>query len=185
MRVIFFLVLVFAPRFCASAFRDAPPVITVCEALADMQRYEGKAVIVVGRHSHTDEGAWLDAECGFTVKNGGTEFPSPSISVSYAASDFDPPPGKPLGFRWDKPLLLRTLQQITNTTKLRVMREINYTDQWMAVFGRLETHLPRKRHIIDGFGREGDVYTRGFGHLAGSPAQLISPDNGFVVLKAP
>lgn len=185
MRVIFLLVLVFAPRFCASAFDDKPPVITVCEALTDLQRYEAKVVVVVGRYSHTDEGAWLDAKCGFTVKNGGREFPDASISVSYVTSDFDPPPRKPSGFSWDRTLLLKTLRQITNTTNVPVLKENNYTDQWMAVFGRLETHLPRKMHLVDRFGKESDAYTPGFGHLSGSPAQLISPGDGYFELKVP
>jgi hypothetical protein len=62
-------VLLFASGVCAHAFDDAPPVITVCEALTDLQRYQGKDVIILGKYVHTMEGNWLVAECGFKVKN--------------------------------------------------------------------------------------------------------------------
>ena len=168
---------------CAPAFDDPLPVLTVCEVMKDLQRFDGKAVIVVGRYSHTDEGSWLDAECGFQVENGGRQFSTTSISTTYVASDFDPPPQKPAGFRWDEPLLTRKLRDVAKTTKLQVVRKINYTDQWMAVLGRLETRLPRKLHVQPLRGNEGDVYTTGFGHLSTSPAQLVPAVGGFLVLS--
>ena len=38
-----------------TAATDDVPVLTVCEALKDVQRFEGKSVIVVGRVSFTGE----------------------------------------------------------------------------------------------------------------------------------
>jgi hypothetical protein len=167
-------VLLVATGVCTHALDDAPPVITVCEALTDLQRYQGKDVIILGKFIHTMEGNWLVAECGFKVKNGGREFGT-SISTGYTP-DFDPRPKKPQGFRWDEPLLQQKLRQMTNTTK---------TDQWMAVFGRLETRLPRKLHIVALSGKERDAYTNGFGHLSESPAQLIPARDGSFELKLP
>lgn len=80
-------VLLFATSVRVPAFDDAPPVITVCEALTDLQRYQGKDAIIVGKSVQTMEGHWLGAECGFKVKNGGREFET-SISIGYSA-DFE------------------------------------------------------------------------------------------------
>src|SRR5579872_2811612 len=100
------------------ATRSDVPVVTVCEVLTDLQRYDGKLIVVVGRFSYTDEGSLLDVECGFRVKNAKWEFPT-SISTSYMADEFAPPPVKPPGFRWDEPLLRQKLEQLKRTTALR------------------------------------------------------------------
>ncbi len=42
---------------------EALPVITVCEALEDLSRYNGKSVVIVGRSSYTNEGSWLTEDC--------------------------------------------------------------------------------------------------------------------------
>jgi hypothetical protein len=150
-----------------TAAPDDISVLTVCEALKDLPHFAGKSVIVVGRFSFSDEGTWLDEDCGTKVVNGGREF-RPSISTSYAVSDFTAPPQKPSGFKWDERLLQQKLKQVKRTTRL------HHSDQWLAIFGRLETQLPRK--VRDG-------YTTGFGHLSGSPAQLVSPDDGSHEIK--
>jgi hypothetical protein len=129
-------------------------------------------VVVVGRFSFTDEGSWLDETCELKVVAGGRDFKA-SISTSYTASDFDAPPQKPSGFVWDERLLQQKLKQVKQTTRLR------HSDQWRAIFGRLETHLPRRVSI--GNGRYG--YTSGFGHLSAAPAQLVSPTDGSHAIK--
>jgi hypothetical protein len=174
-RLISFSVLLFAAAgIFALASENAPPVLTVCEVLSDLQRYDGQSVVVVGRSSFTEEGSWLDEECGLKVVNDGREFPA-SISTAYAASEFAAPPPKPSGFRWNKRILQQKLETVQRTTHLRVLKDINYSDQWLCVFGRLETRLPRQVS----FG-----YTNGFGHLSAAPAQLISPKDGFLRLRA-
>lgn len=55
------------------------------------------------------------------------------------------------------------------TEKLKALRRVeslNHAnrERWRAVYGRIETKLPRK---------VGDFVTEGFGHLSGSPAQMI------------
>lgn len=169
------------PSACilTAASDDAPPILTVCEALSELQRYEGRSIIVVGRFSSTDEGSWLDEECALKVVREEREFPT-VISIAYAAFEFADPPQKPRGFRWDKRLLQQKLDQVTRTTHLQVHKDLNYSDQWLAVFGRLETHLPRQVKTDD----SRYAYTNGFGHLSGAPAQLIAPANGYLALKA-
>src|ERR1019366_6710591 len=77
------------------------PVLTVCEALSDLERYTGKSVIVVGRTTSTDEGSWLDESCGLKVVRGDREFEA-VISTTYIVSESAAPPTLPNGFRWDK-----------------------------------------------------------------------------------
>jgi hypothetical protein len=119
----------------------------------------------------------LDEDCGMKVVRGEREFGA-TISIAYAAADFAPPPELPKGFQWDTRILQQKLSLVKRTTKLRTYSHGN-NDEWLAVFGRLETALPRKVNI--GNGRYG--YTSGFGHLSGSPAQLIFPTDGTLRLK--
>lgn len=166
--VIVVLVTLFAATAILIATPDeALPVLTVCEVLSDLQGYEGKPVIVVGRSTSTDEGTWLDEECGHKVVRDGREFPT-AISTAYVTDEFAAPPQKPIGFRWDKRLLKQKLEQVRRTTQLQ-RKHGKYSDHWLAMFGRLDTRLPRELKI------EGNrvAYTNGFGHLSDAPAQLI------------
>jgi hypothetical protein len=149
------------------------PVLTVCEVMSDLTRLDGKVVIIIGRFGYTDEGSWLDEECGHKVLAAGHEF-EPSISLTYALGDFEPPPQMPEHFKWDERLLQEKLKQVKRTTKLRVYKKHNYTDTWMAMFGRLETQLPHRIAYGNGI----SLSIAGFGHLSGSPAQLVSPQKG-------
>jgi len=126
LNISFVLVLAALPVL-APAAGEAPPVLTVCELLSDLQRYEGQSVIAVGRSSSTEEGGWLDEECGLKIVKGGREFPA-SISPAYVASEFSAPPQKPHGFKWDTRLLQQKLEQVKRTTRLRVLKDIHSID---------------------------------------------------------
>jgi len=148
------------------------PIITVCEALRDPSRYDRTTIIVVGRSSATGEGSWLDEDCGLKLVIEGRDWPT-SISTVYARSEFAPPPQMPKSFKWDKHLLQQKLDQVKITTQLQ------YKNHWLAVYGRLETHRPREAELDDG-----RLFIQlGYGHLNGSPAQLIAPENGFFKLR--
>ena len=129
---------------------DDIPVLTVCEALTDLPRFDGKSVIIVGRMASTDEGSWISETCGKKIVWEKNEF-DPMISTSYFRDRVAPPPEKPVGFAWDERALKQKLEQVKMTTKLR-----GSYDRWVAVFGRLETKQP------------------GYGHLGAAPGQLIS-----------
>lgn len=154
------------------------PVLTVCEALSDADKYEGKSVIIVGLLASTDEGVWLTEDCGLKVRRGDREF-SAQISTTYVDGDFAPPPRFPEGFKWSKRLLRQKLTQIKQTTELHTYQDRRYNQRWYALFGRLETRLPREIPT----GTNTKAYTNGFGHLSGSPAQLVSPYDGSLRLK--
>ncbi len=101
------------------------------------------------------------------------------ISTTYVDGEFAPPPRFPEGFKWDKRLLQQKLTQIKQTTELRIYKDRRYNEHWYAMFGRLETRLPRQLST----GNNTKSYTNGFGHLSGSPAQLVSPRNGYFRLR--
>jgi hypothetical protein len=85
----------------------------------------------------------------------------------------------PRGFEWDRELLMAKLKEVQATTTLRIRQEYNYSDKWVAIFGRFETQLPLKV----GRGGNGKLMGYGLGHLGIAPAQLISSDQGFHELK--
>jgi hypothetical protein len=152
------------------------PILTVCEILADVSRYDGSPVIIVGRFSGGMEGSWLDEQCSPQIAVNGRLWP-PSISTTYVASEFAPPPHLPRGFKWDRSGVRSKLEQVQRTTRLRPGK--NNSESWLAMFGRLEAALPRR--IIQRDGRQ--FYADGFGHLSAAPAQLVVPEDGTLRLK--
>ena len=94
-------------------------------------------------------------------------------STAYAVSEFAPPPKMPKSFKWDISALQHTLDRVKATTHLESK------EHWGAVYGRLETAPTHDIKL-----RDGSIATIvGYGHLNAAPAQLISPDGGFLRLK--
>jgi hypothetical protein len=148
------------------------PILTVCEALRDPSQYDGQTVIVVGRSIATSEGSWLSENCGLKLTAEGRTY-SATISTAYAVSEFAPPPQMPKSFKWDKSALQHALDIVKATTHLETK------EHWGAVYGRLETAPTHEINL-----RDGSVATIvGYGHLNGAPAQLVSPELGFLRLK--
>jgi hypothetical protein len=148
------------------------PVLTVCQALRDSALYSGQTVIVVGRSVGTDEGSWLDENCGIDLVIEGRKYPT-SISTSYVVSQFAPPPQRPQGFRWDKRRLQQRLADVQQTTRLEG------DAHWFAVYGRLETAATRT--ITLGNGQV--ATTSGYGHLGSAPAQMVARSDCWLRLK--
>ena len=99
------------------------PVVTVCEALQDRARYNGKAIIVVGRFVGTMEGTWLDENCERKIVTDGYTWDN-SISTAYVVSQVEPPPRLPKKFKWDTELLANKLKDVQKTTKLQVLKRV-------------------------------------------------------------
>jgi hypothetical protein len=85
----------------------------------------------------------------------------------------------PKGFRWDPKLLVKKLKDVQRTTRLRTYKKLNYSDKWVAIFGRFETRVPLQVVSVGGTSRG-----IGFGHLDAAPARLIFNQKGFHELKA-
>jgi hypothetical protein len=148
---------------------EGQPVLTVCEALQGLPRYVGKVVIVIGRLDYTPRGMWLDLDCSEKLTTGSYVW-----STSIATSNFDlstgPPPTKPDGFRWPKAVLNSKLRGLLATSTPRG------DDHWVAVYGRLDAHLPLRTML----GIDGRMRADGFGYAHSDPAQLVAGKNSVV-----
>jgi hypothetical protein len=144
---------------------EAIPVVTVCDVLGDLAKYQNRNIIVVGRKVSTREGSWLGADCGRKLLTNGYVWPE-LLSLFYIPRETKAPPRLPEGFSWNTNLIDAKLQEIQRTTKLRSPPE---NDRWEAIFGRLETRLPLRTSRN---GR-GDLYGLGYGHMGMAPAALV------------
>lgn len=151
------------------------PVFTVCEALKGLSALKGSVVVVVGRNAATSEGSWLDQNCEEKLMTGEYEW-STSSSLAYVMNQTPSAPTLPKGFRWDNATLGRKLAEIKKTTSLRD------ADRWLAVYGRVETHFPIDSSIYPNIRTGNGGHPAGFGHLNGSPAQLVWPHDGILIL---
>jgi hypothetical protein len=95
-----------------------------------------------------------------------------TVSLTYVVSRNAPPPQLPKGYVVDQGILQQKLAQLKRTTRLRTYEDHRYDDQWTARFGRLEARLPPQAGYADGYG-----------HLNGSPAQLVWPMEGVLLLE--
>ena len=154
------------------------PVVTVCEALNDLSRFNGVAIVAVGKLASTDEGKWLSQTCATDIVTNGYKWVN-TISLTYERGGVRPPPELPKTFSWEQAIVSLKLKQVQETTKLEVLPQYNYTDKWFAIFGRFETRVPPR------VARGGDdkMHGGGFGHLNLAPAQLISYDSAWRELK--
>jgi len=143
--------------------------------MAGLDRSEKSMIIVVGRMDSAEQGVWLHEDCGINVVRGGREF-TPSIALT-CGWDF---PKNPLGFRWNKPLIQEKLNDVKETTRLRVHNKYDFRDGWYAVLGRIETQLPHKMNPQTTCASYSDRY---FGPPPGAPAQLVVAENAFLKLK--
>jgi len=154
------------------------PVLTVCEALNDLHKYNDKAVVLVGKLMGTDEGRWLSEDCQHKIITDGYTWQN-IVSLAYSRSHVKSPPTLPESFKWNARLLIAKLKQVQKTTTLEVPKQRNYGDKWFAIFGRFETRLPLQ--VVQG--RGGKQFGYGFGHMNAAPAQLISDDEDRRELK--
>jgi hypothetical protein len=168
-----FVKILSAASFAGLAIGQAPavpeiPVATVCDVLNDLAKYKDKSLIVIGRTTGTMEGQWLSADCEKKLVTDGFTW-SDSISLSLHGKT-EQPPKLPDRFEWDAKLIAAKLKEVQQTTRLRQ----GGREGWVAIFGRFETRVPPI--VVPRAG--GELMGYGFGHLAGSPAQLIwDPDD--------
>jgi len=139
------------------------------KSLNDLAHYKDKSIIVVGRRSGTMEGVWLSADCEKKLVTDGFAWPD-SISLAYVRSEVAPPPELPDHFKLDSKRIEAKIKELKRTTTLRPRSE-HY--RWMVIFGRLEAKIPPQT----GHDPKGNLRGYGFGHINGSPAQLISPQD--------
>ena len=147
-----------------STSKQALKPISVCEALKNRKLYNGKMVVVIGLWSATDEGEWLVDECEQKIRTGDYVW-SDDISLEYD-------PSAPSAFKGEMPLDIVVARKEIEEMKGRIKSRPDKVE-WAVVYGRFETH-EELQTVVAGDGKT--VYGDGFGHLNGSPAQVVHKD---------
>jgi hypothetical protein len=96
------------------------------------------------------------------------------IWLTAAASNTSTAPTLPSGFHWDRKTLIEALPNNVDAESLRDDPDCDRATGWIAVFGRFETHQTFSTATYP----SGEARHVGYGHLGGSPAQLVSPEGG-------
>jgi hypothetical protein len=148
---------------------------SVCDVLDHRMQYDGKPVIVFGRAAHTMEGSWLSDDCSGKLLIGGETW-GYDIWLAYSGTNEPPAPNLPEGLRWNHEELMALIPLMKNPNKYDLLDDPNCDrrPEWMAVFGRFETQKVFSRLTY----ASGETRNIGFGHLGGSPGQLIFRENG-------
>ncbi len=147
--------------------------VTVCEVLHDLNDYNGKVVMVVGRFSFRKTGRSLNEET-CESKPAKTESPDPAgLSLAYDPKTAPKPASV---FEIDAAVLRRKLKQVKAATSLREFRfgSSDY-DRWAGVYGRVETRPAPAR------GSERDEQARNNSGTSPVPAQLLYCGDGVIV----
>jgi hypothetical protein len=142
------------------------PVVTVCDVLSDLARYNGKSIVLVGLQWGTDEGVWVDAKCDRKLVTNRFTWPD-SIAFANYLEEGANPPRLPDQFTWNNKLIAAKLNELKRTTRLSRRNH----ERWVAIFGRLEANVPPQTFVYP----NGDRRGAGFGHLSGAPAQIMLP----------
>jgi hypothetical protein len=151
-------------------------IVTVCEAILNRDRYNGKAIIVVGLLGWTFEGNWLSEGCERKIVTDGYAWPN-MLSVA-----FDDSKGTlvlPLELEWDMELVNKKLKKVQETTKLTGPSTGLFSSHWVAMFGRFETRTPLRTMV--GNGRK--IVGFGFGHLNSAPARITTSSGTYLELE--
>lgn len=167
--------LAFLILLCPLIQRAEPPLkpVTVCDVLADLPAYDGKAVAVVGRFSFRQAGRWLgEQKCASKFVTGDQEWPN-SLWVTFDPATAPKPPGV---MAVDAPLLAQKVREVklgTSLTKLP-FGSSDY-DSWALVFGRVETRKDLVAVTPNG------TRKNGFGYGESSPARLVCHSDAVVI----
>lgn len=137
--------------------------LSVCELLADRMKYNGQMVTVKGEGDATSEGTWLsDESCRGAVTIGGRSW---GKEVALVSPDFAM---KPVDFQYDDQAEERLQREFK---KLKVNRKT--VRVFVTYEGLFETRPDSELQC---------EYC-GFGHLGGSPAQLVIKTKRDLVVK--
>ena len=165
MRVLLtFLVMAVALGQTRAADKEPVPTLTVCEALANLEKYDGKMVQIRDRVYGTDEGAsFVGESCPGIFVTDGKTWPSGIAWTMPTDAQFIL---HPVNFSFDR---VSSKKLHKKWGKLRK----RFADRCIAVAytGMFESWSKEKARKTD---PEGHVWWfDGFGHLNGAPAQLV------------
>jgi hypothetical protein len=172
--VTLFLAAQLAHRFAPTPAERSPVrVLNVCQLLQVLPEVQGQVVVVVGWSSDTSEGSWLGAECANRLVTDGFTWPN-EVATSFGEAEFAPAPALPRGFRWPEPAISRSLLGLSRGPSSRA------SGKWLAIYGRLETHVPLQVGMCGG-----GPCGLGFGHGSAAPALIIFPEGGVREVPGP
>jgi hypothetical protein len=121
------------------------PVMSVCDLFRDLLSYRGKRVALRGELGRTSEGTWLVAE--------------PSCPYRFTTD----------GFVWGQDLAVGGNAALPKRGRALGPMERTMPTTIITVVGIVKT---REKYTV--VCRFGELSSLGFGHLSGSPAELIS-----------
>jgi len=140
------------------------PTLGVCEALTRASEYDGKMVRIRGQVSSTEEGTWyIGDDCRGTFVSDGKVWPS---SIAWTSPDNKEFILHPITFSFDK-------SSLTRLDKKWVRLRKQLSDRCIAVTytGMFEMWSRDKARKMYPGGKVLEI--PGFGHLNGSPTQLV------------
>jgi hypothetical protein len=150
-------------RLLSAAQPPAAPILSVCELLKDRTQYDGKMVIVRVEEAGSSEGGWLvDRSCSGSLAISGRDW---GWEIALVSPDFA---AKPVEFQYDKQAEERLQREFK---KLKVdVRKVHVFVTYEGIFEtRPDSHLTCRGC--------------GFGHLGGSPTQLVVKTERDLVVK--
>src|SRR5690349_6033342 len=139
----------------------AVPVLTVCEALRNLNVYSGKTVVIVARSGWTFEGTFMDERCepdGRIVIRGHRWL---SMIEVYSTCD---DVVQAMEFPVDQNSLWTKLAQVSGYTE-------RTDEHWVAVYGRIESPIRLKQHLPKGWNAR-SYAGNGYGANGTVPARI-------------
>jgi hypothetical protein len=144
------------------------PVLTVCEALHNLSKYRGQALVLVGLAGWTFEGSLI-------VQNCPTEADKAAVGIIVTRYDESGP--LPITFAQYRTILAKKLSEVQTTTRRETPSKAlsSAQERWAALYGKLESPLvfrPPRRTA------RGSQPGNGFGANGSVPARLILSSRG-------
>jgi hypothetical protein len=178
MRSILLLGAGFASATGASPGPAPPPVLTVCEALRNLDAYRGRDVVIVAQLDWTFEGDMLHESCetGDSVPLQGSKWPS-IIALAHSEKSAAHMP-----FPVDQPAIRQGLRRVNGYREAPTQQPqpaaptpgtklvLNLRPRWAAVYGQLES--PAKLSPPRRTSNPGVVPGNGYGANGSVPARL-------------
>ena len=159
--------------------KEEPVLLTVCEVLEQRHQYNDKVVVLVGVKASTDEGGWLlDNGCIKRVITQGFAW-SNDISLKWAPTLAPEPLGLALMAQTEFGTKLQLVQQRNSLRQFR-HGKLDFSDRWVVAYGRFQSRPDLKPPKGKGVRQE---WGNGYGHLNGSPAQLLIKEGSIRYIK--
>jgi len=180
-RKVWFILALFCMSLRAQE-RALPPVLTVCQALRDINLYRGKAVVIVGRSSWTFEGAFLHEKCD----------PNDHILIQgqrwlslVALSSDEKPSGSGEPFPIEERILREKLSQLSDYEAAakrvdeanRPIAKALVLGQWVAVYGRIDSPLRLRLPMPPTPSNARNMPGNGYGANGSVPAMIVVIDS--------